>query len=352
MRRIVSIVGVVALIVTASPRLAVASTTDSMATNSAITILPVVTTLPDGSMQSTYTLPNGGVETIMTPPPGFDALDASNRQLAELDFPLRPTDATDLQDWTEAMASFKSDSAPGAMQVDASSAMPLSGTIYDGWGGWAAGTPGIHAHTYVAIKTVFWIPSNSGCGSTNGVGFWIGLGGTYTGYDLLQQGVECGAPKLGGGNVYRPFHQFAITQPYGQHFCNNWTTWTFSTNDKIYQNMSFQTSTNTAYFYLQDENTGVAHSCALPPPSGWAWGLNTAEWIGEAPGGTSYNFGSVHFTDAMTELSSNSTWVTLDSQPLTDYIEGSQGTNKCISPGGIGSDGASFYDYWYSGSCI
>jgi hypothetical protein len=352
MRKLVPIVGAIALTLAARPGIAVGTTTDSMATSSSISIFPVVTTMADGSTQSTYALPNGEVETIMTPPPGFEPPTASNSQLVELGFPPRPTDPTDLQDWSEAMTSVKVEAAPGAIQVDASNAMPLSGTNYDGWGGWAAGTPGIHAHTYVAIKTVFWIPPNTGCGSTNGVGFWIGLGGTYTGYDLLQQGVECGAPKLGGGSVYRPFHQFAITQPYGQHFCNNWTTWSFSTNDKIYQNMSFQTSSNTAYFYLQDENTGVYHSCGLTPPSGWAWGLNTAEWIGEAPGGTSYNFGSVHFTDAMTELYSNSTWVTLDSQPLTEYIEGSQGSNKCIAPGGIGTDGASFYDKWYSGSCI
>lgn len=125
-----------------------------------------------------------------------------------------------------------------------------------------------------------------------------------------------------------------------------------ATNDKIYQNMSFQTSSNTAYFYLEDETTGVTHSCGLTPPSGWAWDLNTAEWIGEAPAELHpYNFGSVHFTDAMAELYSNSTWVTLDSQPLTDYIEGAQGSSKCLAPGSIGSDGASFYDYWYSGNC-
>src|SRR5262249_39592135 len=220
------------------------------------------------------------------------------------------------------------------------------------WGGWAAGSPGTHAHTYVAIKTVFWIPSSSGCGSSTGVSFWIGLGGTYSANELVQQGVECGNGNLGSGSVYRPFHEFAnIEDPV--HFCNNWTTWTFSQNDKIYQNMSFQTSSNTAHFYIEDETTGVIHSCALTPPGGWGpWNLSTAEWIGEAFS-QAYNFGSVHFTDAMTELYSNSTWVTLGSQPLTDYIEGSSGSVKCIAPGGIGTDQASFYDYWYSpGTCF
>lgn len=352
MRKIVSVTAAMALALIAAPSSVRGAMADNTISSDTVTIAPVVMGLPDGSTQSTYKLPNGQVETIVTPPPGFDPITASPAMLAELGFPERPTNASDLQDWIDAMAAYRSDNLPGPMVVGPTDGAPLSGTVYDGWGGWAAGTPGIHAHTYVAIKTVFWIPSSTGCGSTNGVGFWIGLGGTYSGNDLVQQGAECGNTSLGGGSVYRPFHQFANTQV-AKHFCNNWTTWTFSTNDKIYQNMSFQTSSNTAYFYLEDETTGVIHSCGLTPPSGWGWDLNTAEWIGEAPAEAHpYNFGSVHFTDAWTELSSNSTWVTLDSQPLTDYIEGTQGTNKCLGPGSIGSDGASFYDYWYSGSCF
>ena len=181
-------------------------------------------------------------------------------------------------------------------------------------------------------------------------GFWIGLGGwSSRTNDLVQQGIACGDPDLGSGSSYRPFTEFANTA-LPVDFCG-YSSWTLPAGHVIYQNMSFQTSSNRAYFYLQDETSGVAHSCSATPPSGWSYNGNVAEWIAEAPTGTAINFHSVRFTDANAELYSNSSWVTLGSQPITKTIAGSSSSTYCIAPGSIGSDSASFTDTWHQATC-
>jgi len=311
------------------------------------TVTPSVTTQPDGATVTTFTLPNGEVITDVTPPAGFDPLTASTSQLAEFGFPLAPTDAAGLQDWTSAMSSFRSDPAPTEpISVAVAGGMAFA-TYYTNWAGYVAGTLNTHNHTYVAVKGVFTVPSNSGtCDDSNMVGFWIGLGGWNNGADdLVQQGIECGDSAIGSGSAYRAFSEFASTLP-PVLLCGV-SSWTFPAGHVIYQNMSFQSSSNRAYFYLQDETSGVAHSCSATRPSGWSYNGDVADWIAEAPTYVAADFHSLHFTDANAELYSNSSWVTLGSQPYTKTIQGTSSSVYCIAPGGIGSDHASFTDTWH-----
>jgi len=355
--------GLLALVFGALPAPAVAVDQTSTTAAYTVTIEPVVTSLPDGSVQTTYALPDGDVMKTTTPPPGFDPLTASNAQLTEVGFPLPPSDASAYQEWAAAMAAFKSDDPPaGPLQVVVDSA-PVGVSMrysscpsYCTWGGYTAGTWNTQSHTYVAVKGVLYVPSNTGtCALSNNVGIWIGLGGTggsYPNDNLVQQGIECGNTNIGTGPAYRPFTEFANSQnPYA--FCG-YSSWTLPAGHKIYQNMSFQTSSNTAYFYLQDETSGVIHSCSRTPYSGWHWDLNTAEWVAEAPLNTAVNFGSVSFSDAETELYSNGSWVTLGSQPVTKVIDGAGFVGghlyQCIVPGSI-SSGTAFTDSWVSSQC-
>ncbi len=87
--------------------------------------------------------------------------------------------------------------------------------------------------------------------------------------------------------------------------------------------------------------------------SGWTANLATAEWIAEGPISQSIQFSTIGHTDAHAELYSNSTWVTLGSQSHTEFVDGVDGTSGdyCIAPGGIGTDAASFNDYWYQIDC-
>jgi hypothetical protein len=334
------------------------ATTQSESIGQTFTVYPMISRLPDGSTVSSYALPGGGVMTTTTPLPSFDPLAASDAQLAEYDFPPRPSDAAGLQEWTNAMSSYTSDDPPvGPLQVAVAGTAAQYSTCppYCNWGGYTAGTWNIHSHTYVAVKSVFYVPSNSGtCSSSNNVGLWIGLGGTTGNDDLDQQGIACGNPYLGGTNSYKAFLELCCPVSGGDpvYFCGY--NWTLPAGDKIYQNMSFQTSSNTAYFYIDDETTGTIHSCSRTPPSGWSWDLNTSEWIAEAPAGVAVDFHSVAFSDALTELSSNSTWVSLGSQTVTKVIDGAGYVGghlyECIVPGSI-SGGTAFTDSWVASAC-
>ena len=326
----------------------------------AMTITPRIATSSDGSVQTIYAFPDGEVITVTTPPRGFDPLDATTADLARFGFPLPPTDATDLVEWTDAMADFRSDEPPTEslrfVPGDDSSTRYATCPLYCAWGGYTAGTWDTQTHKYVAVKGVLHVPTNAGaCGDSNGVAFWIGMGGTG-GDDpldnLVQQGIECGNSDLGAGSAYRPWTEFATTA-LPKNFCG-FSSWTLAAGDKIYQNMSFQTSQNKAFFYLEDQTTGVAHSCSHTPPTGWHWNLNTAEWVGEAPGGASVDFDHVNFTNAKAQLYSDSSWVSLGSQSETRVVDGA-GTigghlYQCIVPGSI-SSGTDFTDSWVATQC-
>lgn len=324
------------------------------AANTRTMVYPTITTLPDGATQVVYVFPNGQTSTSVTPPKGFDPLSASDAQLSEFDFPTRPDDPADLQMWTDAMSAFRSDDPPtGPVEY-----LPLGqGTVYSSygyrWGGWVAGTWQEQSHHYIAIKGNFRVPNDATCNTSNVTAFWIGLGGTANSNpSLVQQGMSCGDSTLGGGSKYRPWYEFA-DEGVAKHFCSQPTTWQLNAGDVIYQNMSFQTSSNTGYFYFEDQTTGKAASCHDTPPSGWSWNLNTAEWIGEAPANQAANFNSIGFYNTRAELYSNSTWVTLGSQsPRLAVVDGQSSTVKCIYPGNIGADLTSFTDYWHSGSCF
>lgn len=329
--------------------------------SSTTSVAPVSVSLGDGSTETTYTLPGGTVITSVTPPPGFDPLTATDASLTEYGFPLAPTDPDEYQAWFAAMSAFKSDDPPTdplTLSLNTSGTTGQYGTVYTNWGGYVAGTWNVQNHTYVAVKANVVVPSNTGtCSSTSDVGFWIGLGGTggtYAPANLVQQGIECGNTHVGSGSSYRPFMEFAgcsVSSCLPLPFCG--LDWTLAATHVIYQNMSFQTSQNKAFFYLEDESTGVIHSCSATPPSPWHWDLNTAEWIGESAAGSPIDFHSVQFSNAHTELNSNGTWVTLGSQPVTKTIEGQVvGSHiyDCIIPGAI-SSGTVFTDSWVSSQC-
>jgi len=314
-----------------------------------VTITPEVSDLADGAVQSVYRLPDGSVHTVVTPPASFQPLTASAEQLAEYNFPPIPQDEAAAQDWRDAMSLFKSvGTPPGAVQIKVGGEPDFTqyGT---NWAGYIAGTQHTQSHTYVAVKGVFTVPSITGlvCSDINELSAWIGLGGTNDrNDDLIQQGIECGDTDMGYGSAFRPFTEMI---PSGAvPFCMQ-GTWTIPPGHKTYENMSFQTSSYTAYFYFEDETSGTAHSCSATQP--YIFDGNTAEWIMEAPKNVSPNFGSVKFTDANAELSSTSSWVSLGSQMTTRTVQGPSSTYYCIAPGSIGSDHQSFTDTWHQNNC-
>jgi hypothetical protein len=108
---------------------------------------------------------------------------------------------------------------------------------------------------------------------------------------------------------------------------------------------------------MEDETTGVAHSCHASPPNGWTYNGNVADWITEgnqiAGGGTIADFGTEPFSDANAQLGSNSSWVTMGSQTLEKDILSPTGssTNYCAEPGAVGQDNESFSIKWNKATC-
>lgn len=230
---------------------------------------------------------------------------------------------------------------------------PLSAP-YGRWAGFAAGDWGDQSHKYVAVKDQFTVPDVDNCGSSRDFVIWIGLGGTTpdsAGPDLLQQGLWCGNhDDIGPGNQFRPFTEFASGTHPPVVFCG-YDHWTFAPGDVIYENMSFQVSQDKAYFYIEDDTTGVPHGCAISDPRLWHFNGSTAEWAAEAPHAMAPSFDAIHVKDARAELNSTSNFVTVGSQTHQKLIAGVSAVENCLYPGPIGSDNASFSINWNQQNC-
>ena len=270
------------------------------------TIVPIVAQLSNGATVSTYTFPDG---SVMRVPSGLTKemlLATSAQDLAAMGIPERPIQETELSDWVSEYSSI-GEAKPETLIVDEQA---VKNILYSNfWGGYLAGTTNVINTSYVAVKANFVVPSiTQACTATSNyrVGFWVGLGGWNNGADdLVQQGIGYCSPLV--SNKFVPWTEFANTQsPYA--FCG-YSTWAFNTGDIIYNNMSYQSSTDTAYFYMQDQTTGVAHSCSRSAPAKWSFNGNVAECISETPPGSLLaDYGSVRFTNCQVELGSNSTW--------------------------------------------
>jgi hypothetical protein len=315
-------------------------------------VQPAVSATADGGEVASYSLPDGTSLVTATPPANFDPTTASSRTLAEYGFPSEPTDVSQQADWLAAMKAYRSDPPPtGVLPVDTSSQAIRYATRYVIWGGWTAGDWSGTSNTYIAAKGVQTVPNpTNNCTYNNNVAFWVGLGGTSTANNaLVQQGFECGNSNLGSGTAFRPWTEFVPGHD-PLNFCG-YANWTLPAGDVIYQNESFETSTHTAYFYLEDETTGTTHSCSQTKPAGWTFIGNTADWEAEAPNNISVNFGSVPFSDSNAELNSSGSWVTLGSQTTNKEILGVDSSDYCIAPGAIGGDNQSFTDSYHQADC-
>lgn len=316
-----------------------------------VTVQPIVTSLPDGGTQSTYDMPDGTVMTTNTPPAGFDPLTASAEQLSEYNFPAEPSDPAAAAAWTAAMSAYVSDPAPGPLTVDTTDSN--GGPIYGNWAGYVAGDRTAVDHHYVAIKDSFTVPNISNCNTDDSLkelALWVGLGGADSGNgnDLLQQGLECGEGEVGPGSGWRPFGEFADLPVFA--LCGR-DQWVLNPGDSVYQNMSYESSPNEAFFYLEDTTTGKVASCSKSKPNNWSFNGATAEWVAEAPLSVSPTFNTIGFFGTQAELNSDSSWVKLGTQSPVREREGTTEATDCMGPGAIQSDNESFYVIFNRPTC-
>lgn len=249
---------------------------------------------------------------------------SNSEDLHAFGIPPRPSNSDDLDIWLEMYSQSNDDKPSPTLEVPESSTEYAS--FYSGnWGGYLAGTLNVTNTSYVAVKANFKVPAVAQSCLTNPgyiAGAWVGLGGTNNSADdLVQQGIGWCNPNS-AVNKWTPWTEFAGTQP-PYPFCN-YTNWSFNTGDIIYNNMSYQSSTDTAYFYIQNQTTGVAHSCSRSAPNNWGFNGNTAECIVERPSGVFLaDYGTLKVTNCQVELGSTSTWYPIGQRStLKEVING------------------------------
>lgn len=330
-----------------------------------VAVTASVTPIASGGELYTYDLPDGEVDSVPVPPVNFNPLTASASQLATFGFPQEPTTAAAQASWTAAMSAYKSEPAPplnlyvspGTLDGNSGAAAP----VYDNaWSGYWAGTPG-GGTKYTGVSAVFNTPditnpSNGTCndsaGNSTSMATWVGLGGNSS--NLVQEGVTwCDAALDPAGTPeWQPFTEFVLSD--GSKWnptsvCAN-AGWTVGFDNTMFLNLNYSTSSNEANFFVEDESTGVTHSCwAVPPGSGtWTFDGNTADYINEQVGGNGNDlpqYDAFLFGSDVAVLASGGS---IDLGNMDGIRNAYTGCLLQISQyaGGIHSDETDFSQYW------
>jgi YD repeat-containing protein len=352
--------------------------TDQTQGSTVVTVVATTTNLPDGGTESDYAFSDGWTLSVPTPPAGFDPLTASASQLDEYDFPARPTDSTELSDWTAAMSNYQSgsDLAPDpslsfAASTPASVAYRESKLPYSNWAGYVMGTPNGTKRLYDGAQATVTVPDHPGTcaldnnGNSNGIGIWIGLGGTVEGKaTLAQMGVECGGQlRDKDGNTYvpskfAPFAEFTPAPPLA--FCAK-TDWRFDKDAQLLMKMKWERNKKKMHFFMQWTNppppsvglTGGCHwtqTTNFGPNPGHSLNLSTAEFIVEAAPGDNpdpLHFSPVSFGGAFGRVYSDDHVAKLFTKRYHKRIEGYDAKQYCLKPSSPGTDKKSFQVNWH-----
>ncbi len=352
-RKFISIAAASALISVGAATSALADDLPPVSTeaNVTITISALVADFPDGGQLYTYDLPDGSVLSVPYPPEDFDPITATAQQLAQYDIEPRPIEAAALEAWNATYSDYDRPSEP-SLRLRLPASGTLASTQYDSsWGGWEVGTINQTASTYVAIKANFVVPQiSTSCNFYSTSSIWIGLGGdTYNANDLLQQGLtRCNFYDSSGiFPGWLPFTEFAAKQ-YPLPLCGS--TAPVPVGHTVYQNMSYQRSTNTAYFYFDDQSVaGGALACHLTGPAGWSFNGATAEWIVEKSSSYFDDYGEVIWSNVTAETAADSIFHIISSQPHTKYQTGTAGA-LCQTTSNV-TGNTNFTTTWVAPTC-
>jgi hypothetical protein len=241
-----------------------------------------------------------GISAVAGPPAGFDAVHASDSELAAFALPPRP-DALKTPDayakWVHAM-SIRSTRMLAPLQAT---------SIYHGPAR-ETGTPRADAISNIATNTSsnwsgdvnlnkltrynastsfyyilsdFVVPavSNATCDGTYDYSSqWDGIDGWNSG-DVLQAGTEADA-YCSGGSTSLYYAAWIEWYPYSESRISGFAV---SPGDDMFIEV-WDTSATVGYAYLENLSTGQTAEYELTPPSGTSLIGNSAEWIVERPG--------------------------------------------------------------------
>ncbi len=367
-----------------NPKGSVVLTDDSTSQALTKSLTPsAVTTAADGSVHYSYQDPDGESLNYVVPPAGFDPLTATDAQLAEYNFPSRPTSATGLEQWNAEMASYQGVPAPDfqyqtgstATSEDASATTPsvrsdatdqTTDLTTENWAGWADGTGdatnGHDVQSYRAVKATFVQPTMGDTSCLDPVfGSWVGLGSLYNDQEtLIQDGSVPGgdAPESGCGSADPNCAWYEWVGPAGSIQIA-----TFDPNliikpgDSVTPSVEITsdnpgTPDQTVLFTVMDDTSGEMASFSTTVNLGTDTGLTSAEYITEkigAEGSPSLeNYGSYQWSSAYAyDQSGNDYAIQSGPNPTKITMENIFGTGDVLAyAGNLDSSGSGFTSTW------
>ena len=271
--------------------------------------------LADGGLKYEYEAAGATLQYVV-PPTDFNPLTASVATLSAYGFPSPPANANGRADWTNAMSGYRSvplphlcqgvatDDGPPMMMTPIATAdipPPVGGQ----WGGRLAQAGG----TRFDMVELSWTQMSfhdCQCTPPDGVSTWAGLGG-YNINQLLQAGTVMHEGSTPAGNWKKAFFEYIGSGTSCQKNPPIYVGNVYA-GDLIYTQTSYQTSSNTANFYVSAD--GIAFPISSKNLAGCYYDGSTAEWINEFPGGSTHltNYGHTDFTRARAYTNDDASW--------------------------------------------
>jgi hypothetical protein len=315
--------------------------------------LVAATALQGGGERLTYSA-NGTQWFSVMPPVGFRPLTASAAQLAEYNFPARPSrPGLALTQWDSDMASYRSTPLPhysvGCTPISqpvgqASGGSPFTFYYPKTWSGYEADSSS--STNYVAVQGNFSQPAKQASCLNAGEATWVGLGGGHGGDgEIIQGGTAIYGP--GASTEYEVWFEDVGTQNIGPVYDSSIA---LSPGNAIHVYVSYEQSNGIATIYIADNSTGQADNQGTGALTSGDYNGATAEWIAEWPGGKSGGlipFGQVSWSNAQTENSAGTwesvgaVWNSGQGGSDTMYYNGTELAHPSYPPNGY-----TFTDYW------
>lgn len=306
-----------------------------------------------------------GATTSVAPPDGFNALEASDAELAMYGFPPRPDSSLAPQayaTWSKAMLASKTRVFPQLKQTNrfagpTRAAVPntaavkeaSAGTGYsDNWSGpvdFSGATSYNSTSTFYYILSDFVVPvAEQAIGACTGSWdyevSWVGIDGDGSS-DVLQAGTQSDA--YCSGSTKATFYSFWYEwYPYGWVDVSNFPV---TAGDDVFVEV-WHTSATQGYAYMVNYQTNQAVEIGFTAPSGTKLVGNSAEWIVERPSvgtlATLTNYISDYFSDCYAYTENGAQYTPGNAGTLFDMLDNS---GYVISyPTLLGSTGIWFQD--------
>ncbi|MHB8191278.1 MAG: G1 family glutamic endopeptidase [Ferrimicrobium sp.] len=301
--------------------------------------------LPKGGTQYRYNFRSGSSLTSVTPPAGFSPLTATSTQLNEYGFPARPSTASGLAEWYQAMTDWRSAVAPKLLFSTSpiapfpSGGPALNSTANGNWSGYDVNAT---TQAWAGAQGEFAVPGiGTACGQSSVMSIWTGIGGKNSS-QLIQSGLAFNENISGQISLWTPFFEVLNSSyqnpPYELYGAYNRAI-VVNSGDLVISDTQYHPSTGNASYYLEDLTTGQSASFTQTGVSSYYDG-STAEWISEFPNSVGAQFTAFAIVNISALNNNGNSYNFYNAGNQSFYVPGRE------EPGGVGSSGNSFAEYF------